>query len=183
MDSRIDHESITDAWLHQPVDSRVPPNTRAAPGHEAARRCQGGGFRHTSPRECGSFATPVQPRGVVLRSEDYRESAIVPGPTLGKTIRSVSLLIAGAPSESRAGGDPEKLQWQGAAVKLAITIYQDEDSMFVAECPAVPGCVSQGRSETEAEANIKDAIRECLAVRAAKGLPLTAVTREVEVSV
>ena len=68
-------------------------------------------------------------------------------------------------------------------MKLAITIYQDEDSMFVAECPAVSGCVSQGCSETEAEANIKDAIRECLAVRAAKGLPLTAVTREVEVSV
>jgi predicted RNase H-like HicB family nuclease len=68
-------------------------------------------------------------------------------------------------------------------VKLAVTIYQDEDGVFVAECPAIPGCVSQGSSEAEADANIKDAIRECLAVRAEKGLPPTVATREIEVLV
>ena len=68
-------------------------------------------------------------------------------------------------------------------MKLAVTIYQDEDGMFVAECPAIPGCVSQGFTEAEAEANIKDAIRECLAVRAEMGLPPTVATREIEVLV
>ena len=68
-------------------------------------------------------------------------------------------------------------------MKQAVTIYQDEDGMFVAECPAIPGCVSQGLSEVEAETNIKDAIRECLAVRAEMGLPPTVATRDIEVLV
>ena len=68
-------------------------------------------------------------------------------------------------------------------MRLLITIYQDEDGVFVAECPSIPGCVSQGGTEQEAEANIRDAIRECLAVRAEQGLPLVVTTREVEVAV
>jgi len=66
-------------------------------------------------------------------------------------------------------------------MKLLITIYQDEDGVFIAECPSIPGCVSQGKSEVEAEKNIRDAIKECLEVRTEKGLPLTVTTREVEV--
>ncbi len=57
-------------------------------------------------------------------------------------------------------------------MKLLITIFQDEDGMYIAECPAIPGCVSQGQTEAEAEKNIHAAIRECLAVRAEKGMPL-----------
>lgn len=53
-----------------------------------------------------------------------------------------------------------------------ITLYQDEDGMFIAECPAIPGCISQGKREQEAEMNIQEAIKECLEVRAEKGLPL-----------
>ena len=55
--------------------------------------------------------------------------------------------------------------------------------MIVAECPAIPGCVSQGKTEAEALANIREAIEACLEARAANGLPLTVATREVEVSV
>jgi len=44
-------------------------------------------------------------------------------------------------------------------MKYRITIEQDEDGMFVAECPALPGCVSQGGTREEAIENIKDAIR------------------------
>ena len=40
-------------------------------------------------------------------------------------------------------------------MKLLITIYQDEDGVFIAECPSIPGCVSQGKSEVEAEINIR----------------------------
>ena len=66
-------------------------------------------------------------------------------------------------------------------MKLIVTIVQDEDGMFVAECPAIPGCISQGKTEDEAAKNIRQAIQECLEVRAEQGLPLTVTTREVEV--
>jgi len=39
-----------------------------------------------------------------------------------------------------------------------VTLEQAEDGWFVVECPALPGCVSQGKTETEALANIKEAI-------------------------
>lgn len=68
-------------------------------------------------------------------------------------------------------------------MKFMITLTRDEDGMLIAECPSIPGCVSQGRTEEEAEANIREAIRACLEVRAEQGLPLTVETREVEVGV
>lgn len=68
-------------------------------------------------------------------------------------------------------------------MKFLVSIYPDEDGVYIAECPAIPGCISQGRTEAEAEANISEAIRECLAVRAESGMPLTTTTREVEVAV
>ena len=66
-------------------------------------------------------------------------------------------------------------------MKFLITLYQDEDGVFVAECPLIPGCVSQGKTEEEAEKNVRAAIKECLEVRAERGMPLTVGTREVEV--
>lgn len=68
-------------------------------------------------------------------------------------------------------------------MKFLITIFQDEDGVFVAECPSIPGCISQGKTEQEAENNIQKAIKECLEVRAEKGMPLTVTTRQVEVKV
>ncbi|MEA5620142.1 type II toxin-antitoxin system HicB family antitoxin [Cronbergia sp. UHCC 0137] len=66
-------------------------------------------------------------------------------------------------------------------MKFIITMFQDEDGMFIAECHSIPGCVSQGITEAEAQENIQEAIRECLEVRLEKGMPLTVITREVEV--
>ncbi len=63
-----------------------------------------------------------------------------------------------------------------------ITIERDEDGVWITECPAIPGCVSQGETKDEAIENIKDAIKICLEVRAEKGLPLTIETRQVEVA-
>ena len=69
-------------------------------------------------------------------------------------------------------------------MKFVVSIYRDEDGVFIAECPSLPGCVSQGQTEDEAESNIADAIRECLAVRSELGMPLSATgTREIEVAV
>ena len=44
-------------------------------------------------------------------------------------------------------------------MRYRIIVEPDEDGVFVAECPALPGCISQGTTRTEALANIKDAIR------------------------
>jgi predicted RNase H-like HicB family nuclease len=43
-------------------------------------------------------------------------------------------------------------------MKYRILIEQDEDGIFVAECPSLPGCISQGQTRSEALLNIKDAI-------------------------
>ncbi len=68
-------------------------------------------------------------------------------------------------------------------MKFIVNLDRDETGMIVAECPAVPGCVSQGKTEAEALANIREAIEVCLEARAANGMPLTVATREVEVKV
>ncbi|MGD2250088.1 MAG: type II toxin-antitoxin system HicB family antitoxin [Candidatus Methanofastidiosia archaeon] len=44
-------------------------------------------------------------------------------------------------------------------MKYRILIEQDEDGMFVAECPSLHGCISQGKTREEALNNIRDAIK------------------------
>jgi predicted RNase H-like HicB family nuclease len=72
---------------------------------------------------------------------------------------------------------------RGIKMKLIVTLERDETGMFVVECPSIPGCISQGRTEQEALANIQEAIRGCLEARASAGMPLTVAIREVEVKV
>ena len=67
-------------------------------------------------------------------------------------------------------------------MKMTVTIDRDEDGVWVAECPSIPGCVSQGDTKDEALANVREAIEMCLEVRAEKGMPLTIETRQVEVA-
>lgn len=68
-------------------------------------------------------------------------------------------------------------------MKLVVTIERDETGMFVVECPAIPGCVSQGATEAEALVNVREAIAACVEARAASGMPVTVATREIEVAV
>jgi len=68
-------------------------------------------------------------------------------------------------------------------MKLLVTLERDESGMIVAECPAIPGCVSQGQTESEALENIREAIAACLETRAANNIPMTIDVREVEVPV
>jgi predicted RNase H-like HicB family nuclease len=68
-------------------------------------------------------------------------------------------------------------------MKFIVNLDRDEMGMIVAECPAIPGCISQGKTEAEALANIQEAIEACLESRAANGMPLTVAIREIEVQV
>jgi len=68
-------------------------------------------------------------------------------------------------------------------MKFLVTIAQDEDGVWVAECPSIPGCVSQGGTRSEAIANIREAIAACLETRAERGMPLTVETQQVEVTI
>ena len=48
-------------------------------------------------------------------------------------------------------------------MKFRAIIEVDEDGMFAAECPTLPGCISQGKTRSEALANLKDAVEGYLA--------------------
>lgn len=45
------------------------------------------------------------------------------------------------------------------SIKFKVIIEQDEDGVFVANCPALPGCISQGATLAEVQVNIKEAIQ------------------------
>jgi len=57
-------------------------------------------------------------------------------------------------------------------LKYRVLIEVDEDGMFVAEVPSLPGCISQGKSRAEALANVKEAIAGYLESLAAHGDPV-----------
>ena len=51
-----------------------------------------------------------------------------------------------------------------------VIIYPGEDGFWVAECPSLPGCISQGQTRTEAITNIREAIEAYVAVLEEDGL-------------
>ncbi len=57
-------------------------------------------------------------------------------------------------------------------MKYRVIIEQDEDGIFIAEVPLLPGCVSQGDTRLEALANIREAIEIYLESLAAHGEPI-----------
>ena len=68
-------------------------------------------------------------------------------------------------------------------MKFLVTIEQDEAGYYVVECPALPGCLSQGKSKDEALANIREAILASLETRRAEGLPVSLEVTEVDVAI
>jgi predicted RNase H-like HicB family nuclease len=53
-----------------------------------------------------------------------------------------------------------------------VVIYAGEDGYWVAECPSLPGCISQGRTREEAIANIREAIAAYVAALKEDNLPV-----------
>ncbi|MGH8521543.1 MAG: type II toxin-antitoxin system HicB family antitoxin [Gammaproteobacteria bacterium] len=55
-----------------------------------------------------------------------------------------------------------------------VIISRGEDNYWVAECPSLPGCISQGRTKEDAIANIKEAIEGYIAILEEDGLAVPA---------
>ena len=70
-------------------------------------------------------------------------------------------------------------------MKYRVLVEQDEDGYFVAQVPALPGCISQGATRAEALTNVQDAITGYLESLRKHDEPVPpAITEElVEVSV
>ncbi len=64
-----------------------------------------------------------------------------------------------------------------------VIIYPGEDGYWVAECPSLPGCISQGKTKKEAIRNIKEAIEGYIDALEADGLPVPEDTFETQVIV
>jgi predicted RNase H-like HicB family nuclease len=69
----------------------------------------------------------------------------------------------------------------GACMKLHVIIEKDESGYYVAEVPALPGCLSQGKTHEEAIANIAEAIEGWLEVMESKQLHDTSKLFEIAV--
>ena len=53
-----------------------------------------------------------------------------------------------------------------------VMLYKGEDGYWIAECPSLPGCITQGKSKEEAIANAKEAISGYVAALKEDGLPV-----------
>lgn len=60
-----------------------------------------------------------------------------------------------------------------------VIIYPGEDGYWVAECPSLPGCISQGKTFGEALVNIREAISGFVELLEEDGLPVPACTEQI----
>jgi predicted RNase H-like HicB family nuclease len=68
-------------------------------------------------------------------------------------------------------------------VKFPVILTSGEDGFIVAECPILPGCVSQGKTREEALANIREAIELYLETGETSEIPTAFEVAEVEVPI
>ncbi len=68
-------------------------------------------------------------------------------------------------------------------MRYRVVMEQDEDGVYVAEVPALPGCISQGRTRAEAVENIREAIAAYLESLRAHNEPVPPATTEEVVEV
>ena len=68
-------------------------------------------------------------------------------------------------------------------MKLPVVLRPGEDGWIVAECPLIPGCISQGKTHDEALANIREAIELCLETKDQEGWVLPQNYEVVDINV
>ncbi|MBI2955978.1 MAG: type II toxin-antitoxin system HicB family antitoxin [Acidobacteria bacterium] len=64
-----------------------------------------------------------------------------------------------------------------------VVLYRGEDGYWVAECPSLPGCVTQGKTREEAIANAREAIRGYVGTLEADNLPVPPENAQAEIVV
>jgi predicted RNase H-like HicB family nuclease len=62
-----------------------------------------------------------------------------------------------------------------------VILYRGEDGYWVAECPSLPGCISQGKRKEEAVANIREAIQAYIGALEQDNLPVPPETAQAEI--
>lgn len=62
-----------------------------------------------------------------------------------------------------------------------VVLYRGDDGFWVAECPSLPGCVSQGQTRERAIENIREAVQAYVAALEDDKLPVPPETSEVEI--
>ncbi len=69
--------------------------------------------------------------------------------------------------------------------RYTIVVERDEDGVYIASCPMLQGCYTQGETYEEALENLKDAVRLHIEARRALGepVPIEVALDEVEVDV
>ncbi len=67
--------------------------------------------------------------------------------------------------------------------RYTVVVERDEDGMYVASCPAIQGCYTQGETYEEAMENIKEVIKLHIEARKEVGdpIPIETAVEEVEV--
>jgi predicted RNase H-like HicB family nuclease len=68
-------------------------------------------------------------------------------------------------------------------MKLPVVLTPGEDGWIVAECPLIPGCITQGKTNDEALANIREAIELCLETQQQEGWTLPPQYQVVDVDI
>jgi predicted RNase H-like HicB family nuclease len=67
-------------------------------------------------------------------------------------------------------------------MELPVILTPGEDGFVIAECPVIPGCISQGKTREEALKNIREAVELCLENRDGEGWVLPAEYEVVRIS-
>jgi predicted RNase H-like HicB family nuclease len=68
-------------------------------------------------------------------------------------------------------------------MKLPVVLTPGEDGWIVAECPLIPGCITQGKDEREAVANIREAIELCIETQPNEGWSLPSEYHVIDIDV
>jgi antitoxin HicB len=129
-------------------------------------------------------STPERSHCPKLTRSERLSSTTLPLPYLIRVLTFCGDLLKrfldGVRREGYAGGGREE-----KSLRYRILITVDEDGRFVAECPSLPGCVSQGETRELALENIQDAIKGYLESLKKHGDPIPpSITEEiVEVNV
>jgi predicted RNase H-like HicB family nuclease len=111
---------------------------------------------------------PKQFKGVFKRVEQGRYTFTELGRRRARDLSSTT--SAEMPGTQRVPSG--RLQLRGQSGLRQVIIYPGEDGYWVAECPSLPGCISQGRNKTDAIANVREAISAYVAALAHDDLPV-----------